>query len=430
MSTAAAYELDHAAGVVDFCSVSAVLADLEPGVLAMAYLRSLEGEQQTAFERVEVLKAWERQHAWVLAQIQAAVIAVAGPERDQVVDDADDFSREEVALALRLSPRTAGKRLHAARMLHRSLLGTAALLEQGAVSWPHALVMVEECTGLPDTTIAAVEARVLARAPIQTAAQFGRSVRRAVIACADVSAELACAVAKTERGVWLRPEPDGMATLTAFLPAAEARAAFTRIDDAARKTADTIDADGRTLGIDERRADAFFALLFSTATGEHRKVTAEVHVVVDVATLLGLADHPAELVGYGPIPPGLARQLASDASWRRLVTDPVTGYLLDYGRTTYRVPKALPDYVQARDRTCRLPGCGQPARCCDIDHDCPWSQGGTTSARNCGCLCRRHHRMKTRGGWRLELHDDGSCTWSSATGHRYDTGPPAQLDSG
>jgi len=44
-----------------------------------------------------------------------------------------------------------------------------------------------------------------------------------------------------------------------------------------------------------------------------------------LGTALGLSDAPAELAGYGPIPADLARELAADATWRRILTDPVTG---------------------------------------------------------------------------------------------------------
>ncbi|HEY3259488.1 MAG TPA: DUF222 domain-containing protein, partial [Pseudonocardiaceae bacterium] len=60
--------------------------------------------------------------------------------------------------------------------------------------------------------------------------------------------------------------------------------------------------------------------------------------------------------GYGPIPADMTRELAADATWRRLLTDPTSGTLLDVGRTTYKPPTALADFVRARDVTCRFPG--------------------------------------------------------------------------
>ncbi|MGA1706636.1 MAG: HNH endonuclease signature motif containing protein [Candidatus Nanopelagicaceae bacterium] len=52
----------------------------------------------------------------------------------------------------------------------------------------------------------------------------------------------------------------------------------------------------------------------------------------------------------------------------------------------------------------------------DIDHSQSWESGGETNPTNLGLLCRRHHRMKTHGGWKIESHADGSCTWTSPQG--------------
>src|SRR5699024_1270350 len=83
----------------------------------------------------------------------------------------------------------------------------------------------------------------------------------------------------------------------------------------------------------------------------------EIRVTVSLATALGSGGDPADLDGVGPIPAGVALDLAfgDDATWRRLVTDPLTGALLDYGHRTYRPPAAVDSYVRTRDGTCRFP---------------------------------------------------------------------------
>ena len=151
------------------------------------------------------------------------------------------------------------------------------------------------------------------------------------------------------------------------------------------------------------------------------------------------AGNPAELAGIGPIPAPLARLLAADSTWRRLVTDPVHGHLLDYGTTTYTPPRALRNYVITRDRTCRFPGCTQPADHADLDHTTAWTGtpvGGTTSATNLHTLCRRHHRLKTHHNWTVTTsnnpttsnrHPD-TLTWTSPRGKHYLTHPPPQLE--
>ena len=54
---------------------------------------------------------------------------------------------------------------------------------------------------------------------------------------------------------------------------------------------------------------------------QHRR-RPHIEVVVPASTLLGLDDDPAELTGYGPIPAEMARRIARDGTWRRLLTDP------------------------------------------------------------------------------------------------------------
>ena len=144
-----------------------------------------------------------------------------------------------------------------------------------------------------------------------------------------------------------------------------------------------------------------------------------INVIVDLPTLLGLADNPAELSGYGAIPASLARELATSHLWRRFITDPITGELLDVGREKYVPPQGLIDFIKARDKTCRFPGCQRAADFSDIDHAIPWEEGGTTSLANLGLLCRRHHRLKTHGGWKISSNPDGSCTWISPYGKEY-----------
>ena len=46
----------------------------------------------------------------------------------------------------------------------------------------------------------------------------------------------------------------------------------------------------------------------------------------------------------------------------------------------------------------RFPGCDEPAQHCDIDHTIAYPTG-PTQASNLKCLCRKHHLLKTFGGW-------------------------------
>ena len=123
-----------------------------------------------------------------------------------------------------------------------------------------------------------------------------------------------------------------------------------------------------------------------------------------------------------PVPAVVARALAAGGTWRRLVTDPVSGTVVDVGRTRYR-PPALADLVRARDAACTHPGCDVPARGCDVDHIVPWAGGGITSYENLTCLCRAHHRLKHTPGWALTRTSTGALMWRTPTGARYHRAP-------
>jgi Domain of unknown function (DUF222)/HNH endonuclease len=148
-----------------------------------------------------------------------------------------------------------------------------------------------------------------------------------------------------------------------------------------------------------------------------------VQIVMSHSTLIGADDQPAELVGYGPIPADLAREVAADAVWHRLITDPLSGALLDYGRRTYHPPAALADFVRARDQHCRFPLCRRTAADAELDHVIGRAEGGETSAANLRALCVHHHKLKTHAGWHVEAHPDGRLTWITPTGHRHVTEP-------
>ena len=112
------------------------------------------------------------------------------------------------------------------------------------------------------------------------------------------------------------------------------------------------------------------------------------------------------------VPALTAWALAAGGTWRRLVTDPASGVVIDVGRTRYRPPAGLADLVRARDRACVFPTCQTPACRCDIDHLTAWSQAGTTSLHNLVVLCEAHHRLKHTPGWALTKDQtSGILSW-------------------
>ena len=156
----------------------------------------------------------------------------------------------------------------------------------------------------------------------------------------------------------------------------------------------------------QRRADALGEICRQWLDASERPSVAgerpHVTLTMSVDALSGGCG-TGELDHRGPVDLPTARQLACDASVRRVVlsgrSEP-----LDVGRRTPVVPPALRRAVIVRDRHCRFPGCDRPQSWCDSHHIVHWADGGPTALRNLLLLCRRHHGMVHRfGGFRLDL---------------------------
>jgi hypothetical protein len=332
-----------------------------------------------------------------------------------------DFVADEVGLALRISPAAAQDRLHLARTLTGRLPDTLAALGRGDIDLYKARAIAEACARLDDdAVVAAVQARVLPRAGQQSGAQLKQALRRAVAALDPHGEQRRHESAVKDRRVRLSPVEDGMAELWARLPADHAVALYTMLDGLARAAAAE---PGETRTLEQLRADTLGEIALGVLDGNgwagrtlapRRRARPHLHVTVGADTLLGGSDEPGWLAGYGPIPASMARRIAHDATWRRLLTDPVTGKLLDYGTDTYPPGAVLDAHVTTRDHTCRFPTCTRPATGCDLDHTVP-HPAGPTSHDNLAALCRHHHRAK-HAGYHLEQTRPGHFTWTTPTG--------------
>ncbi len=440
-----------------------------PGIETLTGLVEIDPDTLSRGGRIDYLVALERQSAWLQALLQRAIIAVAGEApsvAENMWDGIDDAEREDVAAALRLSGNTAQMRIDVARTLVNHLPNTCSALAMGEISSAHATVIAKETAaairdGISEFAIYQIEEKALAHAEFHTPGQVANKVRTTIAQLAPLEFEEVVDRAHEARRVSCYNEADGMATVVAILPAQDAQTVMKSIeayilkmneqDEAEHARSRSWTSGSGTSGsgtsgsgtsgsgtggsiaatstwslltADNKRADALTAIL-SRALAEkidevrpHRRPIT-INVTIDLPTLLGLAENPGQLSGYGAIPASVARELASDATWKRFITDPQTGNLLDYGREKYEPPQALVDFLLARDRTCRFPGCRQPASRTDIDHAESWEGGGETSPENLGLLCRRHHRLKTHGKWSLVSNADGSCEWTSPLGKNY-----------
>jgi len=452
--------------------VSRLLA-AAPGIDTLTSLNAIDPFDLPAAARIDYLSALERQISWLQAMMQRAIVAVAGEEGSKSEDmftGVDDAEREDVATALRMSTGTAQIRIDVARTLVNHLPNVCSALAMGEISPAHATVIARESAsairdGMGPAHIYSIEQSALAYAEFHTPTQVANKVRTTIAKLAPEPFEEIAERARDTRRVSCFREVDGLSTIVAILPAEDAQIVMKAIEnfihaqvanesitlnaqgvrgvdgvgasDSAAGADSANDSEvqpGQHRSMDMKRADALtsiaaWSLQQSTVDVKLHRRPVTVNVTIDLPTLLGLAENPGQLAGYGAIPASVARALASDGKWQRFITDPQTGTLLDFGRESYEPPQALVDFLIARDRTCRFPGCRQSAARADLDHAKSWESGGETSAANLGALCRRHHRLKTHGGWKLKSHSDGACTWTSPLGKIYEVPARPMLEA-
>ncbi|HXO13880.1 MAG TPA: HNH endonuclease signature motif containing protein [Mycobacterium sp.] len=283
----------------------------------------------------------------------------------------------------------------------------------------------------PDTLtrVDALLAVRLSRFPSLTRGRLSAEVDR-VVARVDRDAVRRAREVIRDRFIDVNTQETGMAYVTGSVLNTAGRALDRRLNE----MADTVcEADPRTR--EQRRADALGALAggadrlacgcgSADCHAAARACTSNVviHVVAEQASVDGTGGASANVTGAeGLIPAEMVAELAKTARLQPVVPpadDPEPRY----------VPSAkLADFVRSRDLTCRAPGCDRPAFECDLDHTRAYRDGGWTHASNLKALCRKHHLLKTFGGWRDKQLPDGTVIWLLPDGGTYVTTPGSAL---
>jgi hypothetical protein len=361
---------------------SPALEELRAGFRALADQDHIDDthDAETARRRADAVHAVRI--AELAARSEAASSGIAGA------------GSEEIGWLLGISSRAAAYLVDTCQALvSRPLVWDG--LHHGLIDRPRALKIVHLLAEVPDPLREQLEAQAIAYGAQHTTAQLHRRLLR--MTCDHDPDETLRKDALDHRGVSLLPRGHGMSSICIDISADQADAFIQGLDQYARTHHPDPYHQGEARTLDQHRADALVGLIADRTFWD-----VQVNVTIPADILMGVETAGADLNG-SPVTHQLALHLAwsPDARWTRLVTDPLTGVLLDAGTTTYEIPKKLRNAIRLRDEVCRWPGCTRKAEYTDTDHVIPHRLSGHTSAAGLVCLCRYHHRLKTFGTWTI-----------------------------
>nr|WP_230297940.1 DUF222 domain-containing protein [Actinomyces provencensis] len=209
----------------------------------------------------------------------------------------------EIALARRESPHRARTLLGLATALHTELPHTLAHLAAGRISEYRATLVAKETACLDPQDRRVADRELAEGLPSWSNREVSTHARHIAYTLDPHAMVTHIERAEGDRHVTIRPAPACMALITALLPAAQGvavHAALLRAAESAHATGDA-----------RARAQVMADTLVTRITGQDRPETVpiEVRLVITDDTLLGQGDTPARLIGYGPVPPTIARRL-------------------------------------------------------------------------------------------------------------------------
>ena len=218
-----------------------------------------------------------------------------------------------------------------------------------------------------------------------------------------------------DRFLSVRPDEDGMFIVRGRLTP-EVGAVLLKALEAAgealyQRQKDVCAEMSRETTWEQRRADALHLVAESALSGglDPGKSSDRYQVIVHVDQQV-LQDPKAS--GQSVLEPGASvsaetsRRIACDASLIEM-THGENGSVLDVRRKRRTIPPAIRRALDARDPTCRWPGCN--VRITQGHHAEHWANGGETKLSNLLNLCHYHHHCVHDGGYRLGLLPSGKA---------------------
>ncbi|WP_394215428.1 HNH endonuclease [Brachybacterium vulturis] len=345
------------------------------------------------------------------------------PPIDRLNRLADGRTRRDYSLTTRRSPSAAEHSLASARRMVRSMPRMLCALGTGKVTAQVAYAAASAMEPLDDLQRRQLDEALHEQMPRLDGAGVKRWREAVAAAIGQLDPQGAADRhhrARRGRHVTFTPGQHGMATVSAQLPALDAKLVHKRLS----LEAERLRAEGAREGHGALMADAFADTLIGREGGMD-PVLLEIGLIMTERSLLS-PDHGdiAHIEGYGSVPVGMVREQlrlalaepgpAEDDRYgpegpplrpvmRRLFTHPTSGELVAVESRARAFPPAMARFLDWRDLICRAPFCDAAVR--QHDHIVPASAGGTTSIDNGQGLCAHCNLSKesdTTGVRRLE----------------------------
>ncbi len=414
---------------------TAVRADPPVADLSLDELPEFERERVDMIHALTVLRAavdaleMREIHSLHGARLRRLGTSASGEQVRDCLSAAESKGLEsEVALAQKEPRHRGAAALEMSVAVVDSMPATLAGLASGVLTRERCEAVYKTTAPLSSVARAAVDAAVCG--DLEAIAHMGtRELRNLAAAEAQAVDRLAAAkrraIAVADRHVTLKQLDDGMAQLTAVVPADDGAAILAALTASASKImAESVHVEGRKRGA--IMADLLRdAVLGGFAPGGGAAVALEVQLVMTERTLFCGEDEPAYLSGYGTLPAEVARDMvlgASDESRvmiRRVFTAPSTGELVGLESRSRIFPSGLKKFIELRDARCSTPWCDAPIR--HADHVVGWAAGGATSAANGQGLCEACNYAKQQTGWESSVRTSlrHGVSTQTPTGHEY-----------
>ncbi len=341
-----------------------------------------------------------------LLELQAARRVAAFDRRQGFYELGEHSTVDWIRTNTRISGASADSQLTLARQLD-ALEPTLEAVQQGDISFEHALLIARQLKELPEFTVSPAQAELLEAAAKRDPPEL-RKLGEEIRHRDDPQGWARQAYRQHEkRRLRLFDHADGMLGIEGALPAPEGMKLRTCLESLIG-----IPARGDERSQEQRQADALSELC-GRAIGSGklpRQGGRRPQLTVIVRTQAG-SEVAAELEGVGPISLGtLARLRGQDHVERRQTVDG-RGVTLNFGRARRCHSENQRQEIATRHAHCVVDGCTVPVRDCEIHHLMAWEEGGETDVKGGVPLCRRkHHPQVTEGGYRLCADPGGGFT--------------------